>query len=43
MDDITQNFVTECLAKEKPFLNQCADKNSAGKLYMDGWIKNTIY
>ena len=30
--------MTECLTKES-FFNQCADKNSIGKLYIDGWIK----
>ena len=38
MVDITENFVKEC-TKYKPFLNQYAEKSSAGKWYMDGWIK----
>ena len=36
---ITENFVTECLLKVQTFLNQYAEKCSAGKWYMDGWIK----
>ena len=39
MDDITKHFVTECLLKVQTFLNQYAEKGSAGKWYMDGWIK----
>ena len=34
-----KNFVTECLLKVQTFLNQYAKKCSAGKWYMDGWIK----
>ena len=30
--------MTEYLTKES-FLNQCADNNSIGKLYIDEWIK----
>ena len=39
MVDITENFVTEWLLKVQTFFNQYAEKCSAGKLYMDGWIK----
>ena len=39
MVDITKNFVTECLLKVQTFLTQYAEKCSAGKWYMDGWIK----
>ena len=39
MVDITKNFVTECLLKVQTFFNQYAEKCSAGKWYMDGWIK----
>ena len=27
MDDITENFVTECLIKVQPFMNQYAEKS----------------
>ena len=40
MVDITENFVTEFFAQSiKHILNQYAEKCSAGKWYMDGWIK----
>ena len=39
MVDITKNFVTECLLKVQTFLNQYAEKCSALKWYIDGWIK----
>ena len=39
MVDITKNFVTECLLTVQTFLNQYSEKCSAGKWYMDGWIK----
>ena len=39
MVDITKNFVTECLLKVQTFLNQYAEKCSAVKWYIDGWIK----
>ena len=34
MDDITENFVTECLIKSKykPFLNQCVEKSQLNVL-----------
>ena len=31
--------MTECLPKVQTFLNQYAQKCTAGKWYMDGWIK----
>ena len=48
MVDITETFVTEYLLKVqtllesikyKPFWNQYVEKCSAGKWYIDGWIK----
>ena len=36
-NDITENFVTECLLKEETLLNQYGE-NPAGKWYMDGWM-----
>ena len=37
---VTENFVTERLFKIQTFFfNQYAKKCSAGKWYMDGWIK----
>ena len=35
-DDITENFVTECLIKVQTFLNEYAEKSQ-----LDGWIKFT--
>ena len=35
-DDITENFVTECLIKVTTFLNQCEEKGP-----LDGWIQFT--
>ena len=42
MDDITRNFVTECLIKVQTLFNQCAEKKSAGwidKIYQKNIIE----
>ena len=40
MVDITENFVTECLLKVQTFFESIYTKMcSAGKWYIDGWIK----
>ena len=36
---ITEKFVTECLLIVQTFFESICGKCSAGKLYMDGWIK----
>ena len=36
---ITEKFVTECLLIVQTFFASICGKCSAGKLYMDGWIK----
>ena len=36
MDDITENFVTECLIKVQTFF-----ESICGKSQLDGWIKFT--
>ena len=35
MDDMTKNFVTECLIKVHTFFNQCTESQ------LDGWLKFT--
>ena len=39
MVDITEKFVTECLLIVQTFFESICGKCSAGKWYMDGWIK----
>ena len=36
---ITEKFVTECLLIVQTFFESICGKCSAGKFYMDGWIK----